>query len=70
MRLAKSALLLTIALATVCGAGTTTIAGAGKTRVGHIFWENSLQAAEARAQREHKPILHLQMFGRLDDALC
>ncbi len=35
-----------------------------------ITWETSLKNAIARASREHKPILHLQLFGKLTDALC
>src|SRR5258708_1505190 len=35
-----------------------------------ITWETSLKSVIARATREHKPILHLQLFGKLNDALC
>ncbi len=31
-----------------------------------IPWESSLEAAKTRARREHKPILLLHVFGRLD----
>jgi hypothetical protein len=54
------ALLATVSIA----AGTKRVTLAGVT------WEPSLVNAEFRAKVEHKPILHLQMFGRLDDALC
>jgi hypothetical protein len=37
---------------------------AGKT------WHGSLDEALVIARRENKPVLHLQMFGKLDDALC
>jgi hypothetical protein len=35
-----------------------------------VPWESSLDAAKPRAKKEGKPILHLQMFGRLDDSFC
>lgn len=38
--------------------------------VAGIQWYNTLEAAKRQAQREKKPILHLQMFGRIDDAYC
>ena len=38
--------------------------------MGGITWEISFKSAIARASREHKPILHLQLFGKLNDALC
>jgi hypothetical protein len=44
--------------------------GAKNVMVAGVAWDSSLGSAEARAKREHKPILLLQMFGRLDDALC
>ena len=37
---------------------------AGKT------WLGSLDEALVVAKRENKPVLHLQMFGSLDDAYC
>jgi len=33
-------------------------------------WETSWEAAQARARRENKPILLLELFGRLDEKLC
>ena len=33
-------------------------------------WETSWDSALARAGREGKPILLLELFGRLDEALC
>jgi hypothetical protein len=41
---------------------TTTIAG---TR-----WHASFAAAQAEARRDGKPILLLQLFGRLDEEFC
>lgn len=35
-----------------------------------VTWENSLEAALARAAKENRPVLHLQMFGNLDDEFC
>lgn len=35
-----------------------------------IAWAPTWEAAQARARLEQKPILLLQMFGRLDDELC
>jgi ABC-type proline/glycine betaine transport system substrate-binding protein len=39
-------------------------------QVGDVAWVESLEAAMPIAKREGKPILHLQMFGRLDDDFC
>jgi hypothetical protein len=33
-------------------------------------WTSDLKAAYARARKENKPVLHLQLMGRLDDAFC
>lgn len=33
-------------------------------------WETSLDKALARAGREHKPVLLLELFGSLDEKLC
>lgn len=33
-------------------------------------WISGLEAARAEAKAVGKPILHLQMFGALDDAYC
>lgn len=35
-----------------------------------VTWENSLEDALAQAKAENKPVLHLQMFGNLDDEFC
>ncbi|MCS6859428.1 MAG: hypothetical protein NZT92_03795 [Abditibacteriales bacterium] len=35
-----------------------------------VVWETSFASAQARAQREGKPILLLHLFGRLDEQLC
>ena len=35
-----------------------------------VSWETSMEAAVARAEAEGKPILVLQLFGRLDEELC
>ena len=42
----------------------------GPTRIAGVDWEPSLAAAEARARKEHKPILQLHLFGRLDEEFC
>lgn len=34
-----------------------------------VGWETSFEAAKLRAQKEGKPILSLQLFGRLDEAM-
>jgi hypothetical protein len=41
---------------------TTTIAG--------VRWHASFAAARAEARRDGKPILLLQLFGRLDEEFC
>jgi hypothetical protein len=33
-------------------------------------WLGSFDEAVERAMSEDKPVLHLQMFGKLDDAYC
>jgi hypothetical protein len=35
-----------------------------------LEWHGSLGAALQIAKKENKPVLHLQMFGKLDDAYC
>ena len=35
-----------------------------------LTWLGSLNEAIAIAAQENKPVLHLQIFGRLDDAFC
>jgi hypothetical protein len=35
-----------------------------------ITWETSLDAARARAAREHKPVLFHQLVGDLDQEGC
>ncbi len=37
---------------------------------GQSAWETSWDSALARAQREGKPILLLELFGKLDEKLC
>jgi hypothetical protein len=41
----------------------------GETTPG-LKWEPSFDAAVAQAKTSGKPILLLQLFGRLDDELC
>ncbi len=56
-----------------CIAGWFSTVGASsakKVKIAGVIWENSLDDAKIRAAREKKPVLHLQMFGRLDDAYC
>jgi len=50
------------AAAGVPKAATVTVAG--------VPWQNSFETAKALARSEGKLVLHLQMFGRLDDAFC
>lgn len=40
------------------------------TKLAGVEWQTSLAAATRKAEATGKPILHLQMFGRLDDAYC
>jgi hypothetical protein len=44
--------------------------GPAPTIIAGVQWETSLTNAISRAKRERKPILHLQLFGKLNDALC
>ena len=45
-------------------------AAADRAVVAGVSWHSDLKAASEQARREDKPILLLQMFGRLDDELC
>ena len=69
--MAGLATLLGIAAALACLPGY-----AGAEQPGHqvnlagLIWHGSLSKAMSVAAKEGKPVLHLQMFGRLDDALC
>lgn len=65
MRKSIIALLFSVMLAAPLYTGTKTT-----VNVAGIEWHNTLKAAKQQAQREKKPILHLQMFGRIDDAYC
>ena len=40
------------------------------TRIAGVTWETSVARAMERARREGKPILLLQLFGRLDEEFC
>ena len=40
------------------------------TVVAGVPWHTSIEAAMKRAKREGKPILHMQMFGKLDEEFC
>lgn len=35
-----------------------------------LTWHSSLDDALQIARKENKPVLHLQMFGRLNDEFC
>jgi len=70
-----------ILAAAAVGIGGLTIAATGarsitpapekaKIVLAGVTWENSLEAALARSAKENKPVLHLQMFGNLDDEFC
>ena len=67
MRLGYSMLATFWTLATVLG-GAPLSAQPSPTPA--VAWETAFDAAQARAQREGKPILLLHMFGRLDDEFC
>lgn len=38
--------------------------------VAGAVWHGSFSEAQKIAKQQSKPILHFQMFGRLDDAFC
>jgi hypothetical protein len=40
------------------------------TDIAGVRWESSFAAGLKRGKAEGKPVLLLQMFGRLDDDLC
>ena len=75
------ALVVTFASVAVVGAGfhlnpgsaeaakPTDVAPPSVTLAG-LTWYNSLDTALAKAKAEDKPVLHLQMFGKLDDDYC
>ena len=65
--------LLFATLAALWGAGCAPITAVAKDRsvtLDGIRWETTMADAIRRAQSEKKPILLLQLFGRLDDAFC
>ena len=41
-----------------------------KTLVAGVAWETSFEAAKEQAKKEGKPILLMQLFGKLDDEFC
>jgi hypothetical protein len=43
---------------------------APRTEIAGLGWHDSLPAAYAESKATGKPVLVLQMFGRLDDAFC
>lgn len=49
---------------------TTTPNANSATRGGGIHWLTSFDQAKQKALRENKPVLLLQLFGKLDEALC
>jgi hypothetical protein len=58
---------------TVAATGSHTVAPSPekpKVVIGGVTWENNLEVALTRAKKENKPVLHLQMFGNLDDEFC
>jgi hypothetical protein len=42
----------------------------GTVELADATWLGSFEAATRAAAQQGKPILHFQMFGRLDDAYC
>lgn len=41
-----------------------------KTLVAGVAWETSFEAAKQQAKKEGKPILLMQLFGKLDEEFC
>ena len=69
MRRVLSALFFCLALGTSIASDGP--AGAKRSvEVAGVEWLSSLDAAMPKAHSEGKLILHLQMFGDLDDAFC
>lgn len=52
---------LSLAAATVTPANVT---------LGGVGWQEGLAPALVQARELNRPVLHLQMMGRLDDAFC
>jgi hypothetical protein len=69
-RIAASAVLAGVLAATVFALMPPGVNPKGSTKVGMVSWANSLEEAKARAMKEGKPILHLQMFGKLSEEFC
>jgi hypothetical protein len=57
-------------LAVGAGGDKPTSAKSKKTLVAGVAWETSFEAAKEQAKREGKPILLMQLFGKLDDEFC
>ena len=43
---------------------------AGQTISEPIRWETSFKKAQVKAEKAHKPLFYLQLFGKLNDSLC
>ena len=50
--------------------GPTEQPARGNVEIAGVLWHGTLERARVIAEKEQKPILLLQMFGRLDDAMC
>ena len=60
-----------LASLTLMGAAVHARTGdAGRTHLAGVAWENSPASAREKARREGRPVLLLQLFGRLDEEFC
>ena len=60
-------------LATVVTAGAAAHARGGmtpQTQLAGVAWETSFATAQQKARQSGKPVLLLQLFGRLDEEFC
>jgi hypothetical protein len=56
--------------ASLVTAGWSAGINAAPVVIGSVSWTSSMPDAMSRAKAQGKPILHLQMFGRLNDEFC
>ena len=71
MKFRYLAKLIFITLLTLSMSGLANNKGAtGKVELAGSTWVEGLEAAQQQAKRENKPILLLEMMGRLDEKWC
>lgn len=65
-----SAIPTILATGAICAVGLGGPGPKPKLMLGGVEWESDWGAALASAKRENKPILKLDLLGRLDEEFC